>query len=100
MNILDIVWIGSGPLLGWVASRRIPASHPRTLFAMIWLLKQSALQGYVIFVRSKLGRGRYRFSGRWISPLCAPPRNLVPDPVGVHAGIGVHRHREMLFLRC
>lgn len=38
MNILNIVCIVAGLLLGLVASRHIPATRPRTLLATIWLI--------------------------------------------------------------
>ncbi len=38
MNILNIVCIVAGLLLGLVASRYIPATRPRTLLATIWLI--------------------------------------------------------------
>jgi len=37
MNLFDIIFVGTGLIMGWGASRFIPTTRPRLLLVAVWL---------------------------------------------------------------
>lgn len=38
MNLFDIIFVGTGLIIGWGLSRFIPTTRPRWLLATVWLI--------------------------------------------------------------